>query len=267
MASRAYRTPLKAAPLREPGQSVHGIAVDLVFRRLLPVLWLTSLACVLTILAWMERELGWHLSSEAWAFITLGLSTVCAFQFSYVSEQVEALQLGRDGERVVGQYLEQQLMPRGARIIHDVPGDGFNLDHVVIAPQGVFVIETKTRSKPRHRDARVTMTDEGLRVAGYAPNRDPIQQVRASCRWVSELLSESTGEAIQARGVVVFPGWFIDPMTRDWLNAGNPWVLEPKALPAFLTREPTVLNDRQVMMFSNHLTRYVRAREDVARKS
>jgi hypothetical protein len=54
---------------------------------------------------------------------------------------------------------------------------------------------------------------------------------------------------------------------RDWLNAGNPWVLEPKALPAFLTREPTVLNDRQVMMFSNHLTRYVRAREDVARKS
>lgn len=195
------------------------------------------------------------------------VSTVCAFQFSYVSEQVEALYLGRDGERVVGQFLEQQLIPYGARVIHDVPGDGFNLDHVVIAPQGVFVIETKTRSKPRHGDARVTMTDAGMRVAGHAPDRDPIQQVRASCRWVSELLSESTGEAIQARGVVVFPGWFIDPMTRDWLNAGNPWVLEPKALPAFLAREPAVLKDRQVMMFPNHLTRYVRAVEEASRKS
>jgi hypothetical protein len=208
----------------------------------------------------MERELGWHLTSQAWAFITLGLSTVCVFQFSYVSEQVEALQLGRDGERVVGQFLEQQLIPKGARVIHDVPADGFNLDHVV-------VIETKTRSKPRHRDARVTISEEGLSVAGYAPDRDPIKQVRTSCRWISNFLSESTGEAIQARGIVVFPGWFIDPMTRDWLNGGNPWVLEPKALPAFLTREPTVLDDRQVMMFSNHLTRYVRAREGAARKS
>jgi Nuclease-related domain len=115
-------------------------------------------------------------------------------------------------------------------VIHDVPADGFNLDHVVIAPQGVFVIETKTRTKPPRRDARVTFAAQSLRVAGYAPDRDPIGKVRASCRWLSELLSDSTGKAVPVRGVVVFAGWFIESMTRDWLNGGNPWVLEPKSL-------------------------------------
>ncbi len=147
-----------------------------------------------------------------------------------------------------------------------MPADGFNLDHVLIAPQGIFVIETKTRSKPRQGDPRLSFAGETLKVAGFVSDRDPIAQVRASSRWLSELLTESTGEKIKARGVVLFPGWFIEPMTRDWLNAALPWVLEPKSLPGFLIREPRTLDERQVAMFANHLTRYVRAREDAERR-
>jgi hypothetical protein len=60
--------------------------------------------------------------------------------------------------------------------------------------------------------------------------------------------------------------WFIEPMSRDWLNAGSPWVIEPKSLPAFLERETPVLSERAVAMFANHLTRYTRARQNVERK-
>ena len=266
MRAGILRSPLKAAPLREPGQSLRDVAVDLTLGRLLPSLWLVSIAWVLVLQAWVAGALGWHLTLQAATFLALGFSALCAFQFSFVSKRVHALQLGRDGERLVGEFLEQQLIPKGARIVHDVPADGFNLDHVVVAPQGVFVIETKTRTKPPYRDARVTFAEEGLLIAGYAPDRDPIRQVRSSCRWLSELLAESTGQAVQVRGAVVFPGWFIEPMTREWLNAGHPWVLEPKSLPGLLAREPPVLSDREVTMFGNHLVRYVRARQDAERK-
>ena len=266
MPAGTIRSPLKAAPLREPGQSLRDVTIDLLMGRLLPSLWLVSIAWVLVLQAWMARVLGWHLSLQAGTLVALSLSALCAFQFYFVSNRVQALQLGRDGERLVGEFLEQQLIPQGARVVHDVPADGFNLDHVIVAPQGVFVIETKTRTKPRHRDARVTFAEDGLLIAGYAPDRDPIRQVRGCCRWLSELLAESTGQAVHVRGAVVFPGWFIEPMTRQWLNAGHPWVLEPKSLPAFLAREPPVLSEREVAMFSSHLSRYVRTCQDAERK-
>lgn len=73
------------------------------------------------------------------------------------------------------------------------------------------------------------------------------------------IFRDSTRQRIAARGVVGFPGWYVEPMTRQWLNAQCPWVLEPKCLPAFLKHEPPVLSEREVAMFANHLSRYVRA--------
>jgi hypothetical protein len=67
----------------------------------------------------------------------------CGWQFMRQRRQLAKLRLGRDGERVVGQFLED-LREDWARVFHDVPGDRFNLDHVVLSLNGFFVIETKT---------------------------------------------------------------------------------------------------------------------------
>ena len=100
----------------------------------MPVLWITTLACALTILMWVQQTLGLQVSTHAFGMMTLGLAAIAALQLSYIGPKVRALQLGRDGERAVGQFLEQQLLSEGARVIHDIPADGFNLDHVVISP-------------------------------------------------------------------------------------------------------------------------------------
>lgn len=267
MSVEKSRWPLKAAPLREAGQSTHNAIVDLVLGRLLPGLWVCTILWALTFDAWVRQHFGLTLSAQVFGAMTALVSILCVLQFVYSERRIRALQLGRDGERVVGEFLDRTLLPLGARVVHDVPADGFNLDHVVIAPQGVFVVETKTRSKPLRADARVTLTEEGLLVAGYQPDRDPLTQVIASSRWVSELLEESTGQRVTARGVVVFPGWFVEPMTREWLNAQRPWVLEPKCLPGFIKHEPTVLSEREVAMFANHLSKYVRARQRTAQRA
>ena len=54
---------------------------------------------------------------------------------------------GIKGERIVAEYLEKQL-PKDFIILNDVkfPGSYGNLDHVIVGPTGVFVIETKNLS-------------------------------------------------------------------------------------------------------------------------
>jgi hypothetical protein len=81
----------------------------------------------------------------------------------------------------VGQFLER-LRDDGARVFHDVPGEGFNLDHVVISPHGLCAIETKTYSKP-WPEAKITVEGESLKIAGQIPDRDPMSRLRRSiCR-------------------------------------------------------------------------------------
>jgi hypothetical protein len=48
----------------------------------------------------------------------------------------------------VGQYLET-LRARGYRVLHDLIGDGFNVDHALIGPDSIFTVETKTYHKAR----------------------------------------------------------------------------------------------------------------------
>jgi hypothetical protein len=76
------------------------------------------------------------------AVVALGYAV---FRFFPVRREVRALRLERDGEKDVGQKLEL-LRKKGYEILHDIIGNGFNLDHVLIGPAGIFTVETKTHS-------------------------------------------------------------------------------------------------------------------------
>src|SRR5690606_36569578 len=60
--------------------------------------------------------------------------------------KLDRLRAGLDAEVAIGQELNR-LMLQGAIVFHDVPGEQFNLDHVVVCPSGVFAIETKGYTK------------------------------------------------------------------------------------------------------------------------
>lgn len=85
-------------------------------------------------------------------------------------------------------------------------------------------------------------------------HRNPIEQATAAARWLEKILEESTGKRFFVRGVVVFPGWFVEQRgTR-----GDVWVLEPKALPAFIENAPAMIVPSDVKLAAFHLARYVR---------
>jgi hypothetical protein len=256
----AFRSPLTSKPLRLPGQSIQEALDGELWDGFLPYFVGAVLFTWAAVMEWLA--VWWHFPRQPWLYsVMAGMAVVaCGWQFRRVRRKAAALKLGRDGEQAVGQYLEE-MRASGSRVLHDVVAEGFNLDHVVLSRRGFFVIETKTRSKPVGREARITLTDNSVRVDGFAPDRDPIQQVQAGARWLARVLEESTGKRFSIRGAVVFPGWFVEPMSAAWRAAGLPWVLEPKALPKFIECEPEQFAAEDVRLAAYHLSRYVRAKQ------
>jgi hypothetical protein len=88
-------------------------------------------------------------------------------------EMIERVQRGLDAERMVAEVL-RELLNRAASfyLLHDLPFDRGDVDHVVIGPTGVFAIETKG-----HLGA-VELAEGGLRINGYQPENEPLRQAR-----------------------------------------------------------------------------------------
>jgi hypothetical protein len=252
------QSPLKAKPLRLPGESVDDEIARLRENALMDYLFVGGCVLLIAFMEWFGYLT--HSGRHPWAFSVLAVVTVgyIAPRIWSLRKKIKDLRLGRDGEKIVGEQLECS-RAQGALVLHDVPGDGFNLDHVVISTHGIYAIETKTRTKPSSK-ARVVVDGTSLTVAGYSPDRNPIEQVTAAARWLERRLQESTGKRFFVRGVVVFPGWFVEQRGPR----GDVWVLEPKALPAFIENAPAMIAPSDVTLAADHLSRYVRSRAEKA---
>jgi len=256
------KSPLKAPPLRTAGQSIEDHRIRKVLQDLVPDLVALSGLLVLTVSEWQRyffpREpMPWLLT-----VLTLGLLLFMGARVWRVKQKMEAWKLARDGERAVGQLLDT-LRAEGYQVFHDVLGEDFNLDHILIGPGGVFTVETKTWSKPAKGSPELLFDGEAIRIGGWEPDRNPVIQARAQAGWLKNVLSESTGREFAVLPVVVFPGWFV----KTTAHPGQPlWVLEPKALVKYLKNRKPQLNAEKVAQAAFHLSRFIRTSESRNRK-
>ena len=158
-------------------------------------------------------------------------------------------------EHAVAQYL-QPLLARGWVIVHDIPADGFNIDHVAIGPNGVFAIETKSRKKPP-RDVkeghRVRFDGRALHFPDHSTSK-PVEQAQRQAHWLSRELTSGTGVPLKVVPVLALPGWFVESSVRQ--SAADGFVLAGKALEGFLPKASTgiALDARQRQQIAHVLT-------------
>lgn len=245
--------------MRNPGQSVREQRIDMLFDKLFAPMLIAMLLLVYAGTEWMRYLSQSPPNPRLASAIALAGIIYTGWQFYRYLPRMRALHMAEDGEKAVGQLLDG-LRTSGYSVFHDVVGEGFNVDHVLIGPAGVFSIETKTWRKPARGSPEIAFDGETLRAAGWEPDRNPVVQAKAQASWLRGLLAESTGRRVPVRPVVLFPGWFV----RDSRSSRKDfWVLEPKALAAFLAKEPEVLNAEDAKLAAFHLSRFVREQERV----
>lgn len=87
---------------------------------------------------------------------------------------------GFDAEKRVGDFIEHALTQSGCAFAHDAKGalgGSGNVDHIAMAPTGLWVIETKARwlSKNRYADALKQTAGNVRRVRGYLRTSLPVR--------------------------------------------------------------------------------------------
>ncbi len=247
------RSPLKRKPLRNPGESLQDEIHTILTEQMIPPMVVAFLSILIAAMEWWR----YFRAAPPQPVILSALAFLAVIYGSYkvvaIKKRIRALRLGMDGEKAVGQFLEA-LRKQGCRIFHDIVGNGFNIDHVVIGPRGLFTVETKTYSKPARGRATAACDGERILFNGLEPDRNPITQARAARDWLRELLLENTARKFPVKGVVVLPGWYVES-TKG--SRPDIWVLNPKAFPSFIEHEPVVLKDEDIALASSRLINYV----------
>lgn len=240
MKSSTKKSPVRRANRRLPGQSLDDLinrTRDNVFAELMPVF----LLCAVAIMEWLRvltdaSSNPWHVTLLAMAAIGWSIYRLRASQ-----QLITRYRLGREGERSVAQTLEA-LKPEGYFVLNDIRvGEserGWNIDHLLVGPAGIFTIETKTLMKPRDGRNKIVYQAPRLFTGNLDLSQHLVQSASQATR-VRGMLDEYGLTPGNVRSVLLFPGWFIEYQTG---RERSIWVLEPKAFIKWVRNAPVVLS-------------------------
>ncbi len=161
-------------------------------------------------------------------------------------QSTRAWSIGADGEQMLGRMLAS-MAGDSLRVLNDrrIPRTKANIDHLVVCPSGVFVIDAK-----RYRNARPALRVEGglLRprteslTVGGRDRTTLVTGMQKQVALVRAALSETHG--VPVRGVLCFidADW---PLIGGSFTVNDAAVLWPKKLKALMT-SPGPLDEAQI---------------------
>ena len=224
-------SPFTEKLLRPPGESLR-LRIDEIRIKMMDKGLVLAITLVIPgLMPILVRTSSIWISGVVWLTVAI-VSYVIAFrkwrQIKLLRAELRGYQLGFDGERYVASELNP-LCERGYRVFHDFvvdwkPGgetSNFNIDHVVVGPEGVFAIETKTRRKPlgdNGKQYKMSFDGKTLHFPGYSTTGS-IEQATKNAITLEEWINGSDKGDIKVRPVLAIPGWYIDS-GPDWRTSG-----------------------------------------------
>lgn len=150
---------------------------------------------------------------------------LCAIPLWITASRRRNYALGYLGERAVGEELNQ-LLRDGCHVFHDYQGGpNWNIDHVVVAPSGVYAVETKARRKRRarngQRDYELIFDGRNLRFP-HCTDTYGLEQARRNAADLGFQLTRATGETVSAKPILTFPGWLVTLKGKSDVHVLNP---------------------------------------------
>jgi hypothetical protein len=258
--ARTKRSPLVGSARRHPGQSLlvrlgelnQSIDTSLACLLLAPLL---LYAAYISYLYFGRRHTDLA-GSVIIASACIGLSTYYLIKRRRHLKERRSVWIDYEGELSVGQELNR-LMLEGYVVFHDFLADDFRLDHIVVGPNGVFGVETKSRSWPKGKKHGLgAVVAYNGRVLDYPHGTDmtTIEQAERQASRLSNWISTAVGESVTVMAVVALPGWYVKRTAPD----GIP-VVHPKQFPSLLSYvRSKSLSDELIMRIVRQLDRHYR---------
>ena len=188
----------------------------------------------------------------------LAVSLHFARKVRITREDIDKLHLGLRGEQAVGEMLTEAA-EWGYRTYHDFVGAGpWNIDHVCVGERGVFLIESKARTKrtstnPKLRDHEINVAGAALEFPTFTDTKS-VNQALANARWLAKYLRDETGDTVFVEPLLVFPGWWVNLVSKE-----RPvLVLTTKQLLPHLRKQPAKLDPKLVIRIRTALEKKCR---------
>lgn len=131
---------------------------------------------------------------------------------------------GADGERVIGRLLDRKVAAGELVVLHDrrIPGRGGNIDHLVVGPRRVTVIDAKHYRGRKVRTPKRS-GERCLEIDGE-PAQHLIDGVAAQRRAVEDAVDQHLSGSVDA--ILAFVGADLG-FTGQW-SSGGVWCMKPK---------------------------------------
>lgn len=146
-----------------------------------------------------------------------------------------------NSERLVGEELNR-LMCEGCQVFHDVPlGEQSSISHVVVAPSGVYAIETHARHKrassPTQKAHEVIYDGKRLQFP-EGSDSDAVQAAGRKAVQLGQFLSDALQVPVKANPVLTLPGWYVITKTAGEVTVANPKLVDLTILNSHLPELP-----------------------------
>ncbi|NOU36903.1 MAG: NERD domain-containing protein [Kiritimatiellaceae bacterium] len=141
-----------------------------------------------------------HISISQAGLLFVLLAVTLALFIGWSTRRLQSFLRGAEGEETVARILS--FLPANHTVFHDLQLDpgGPAFDHIVAAPAGIFVIETKNWA------GEIRFENGQVLCNGHAPSRPPLKQVREEAAALIDHLTAVGCPAAPVYPVVCFVG-------------------------------------------------------------
>lgn len=189
-----------------------------------------QLAAIFLIFSGLAFSLGYALglNKQPYSLIVVGI-LIAALPITYrsmkrISEKLERDRLnfrkGATGEAQIGYVLDA--FPDEYRVVHDLATSFGNIDHVVIGPSGVYIVDTKNWK------GVVASDGSGELLLNGKPTQKPeVKNLSRAIMNVKDKIKTLSGLGPYITGILAFPSAHVD---ARWGTTGHVYCLRDEQL-------------------------------------
>jgi len=136
-------------------------------------------------------------------------------------KDITPYKLGRDGEKAMSQYLYSIARESSDMyIFNDIVNSEkkYNIDHIVLTKNGIFLIDTKTYSKEKGKKNQIIIKNNKLFKNDY---HIKLPAIDGQAKWLLTHIKKEIKKDISITPIIAYIGWYVEGSKIDNIYITN----------------------------------------------